>query len=125
MLRVRTCLGKSEIPGAGIGLFAAEDIPRGAVIWQRDEGFDLVIDEADWPPGVPDDFLRFYGFSPAGAGRYVVCLDNARFMNHSRTPNGVGDRETVAARDIKAGEELTEDYRNLCHPEHLATMGFI
>jgi hypothetical protein len=125
MLRVKTYLDKSKTPGAGIGLFAAEDIPEGATIWRLDESFDLVIDQADWPPEVPNDFLRFYGYSPSGAGPYVVCLDNARFMNHSRMPNGIGDKETVAARDISAGEELTEDYRVLCHPSHLATMDFI
>lgn len=39
--------------------------------------------------------------------------DDARFINHSETPNLLCylDDFVVAARDIEAGEELTENYR--------------
>ena len=47
MLRVKTYLATSSIPGAGLGLFAAEDIPAGTVIWRFDEGWDLLRREAN------------------------------------------------------------------------------
>ncbi len=47
---------------------------------------------------------------------YVFCGDDARYFNHSDTPNTRGEEsedgygETYALRDIEAGEELTGDY---------------
>ncbi|PKM07970.1 MAG: hypothetical protein CVV14_06225 [Gammaproteobacteria bacterium HGW-Gammaproteobacteria-4] len=44
--------------------------------------------------------------------RIVVNLDNARYMNHSDTPNLIEvDGCNYTARDIAEGEELTCDYR--------------
>jgi hypothetical protein len=49
---------------------------------------------------------------------YILCSDDARFFNHSDTPNtesrevhGEDEVITVAKRDIQPGEELTDDYR--------------
>ena len=50
--------------------------------------------------------------------QYILCSDDARFFNHSDTPNtesrevaGEDEVITVAKRDIQPGEELTDDYR--------------
>ncbi len=45
----------------------------------------------------------------------MLCGDDARFFNHSDTPNCFDFPDerggtTVAARDIDPGEELTSDY---------------
>ncbi|MCB1496704.1 MAG: SET domain-containing protein, partial [Bauldia sp.] len=55
--------------------------------------------------------LRCYGYQPADAPVFVLCGDNARFMNHSSKPNAddIGDL-TIACRDIAKGEEITCDY---------------
>jgi hypothetical protein len=52
------------------------------------------------------------------SGMYVLCADNARFMNHANDPNTAGVHEPgaidgydIATRKIAAGEELTCDYR--------------
>lgn len=47
--------------------------------------------------------------------KYILCTDDARFINHSKTPNthgyyGKKGDLTIATFDIKKGEELTEDY---------------
>ena len=49
---------------------------------------------------------------------YILCSDDARFFNHSDTPNtesrevdGEDEVITVAKRDMQPGEELTDDYR--------------
>ena len=38
-------------------------------------------------------------------------MDNARYTNHSYIPNTMAKgKKTLAARDIEAGEEITENY---------------
>jgi hypothetical protein len=50
------------------------------------------------------------------SGLYVLCGDDARFLNHSENPNcfdfysGEEQDITVAERDIYLGEELTCNY---------------
>lgn len=112
MFLVPTQLGRSRIHG--IGVFAMVDIPAGAKIWEFTEGVDWKIP--------PDAFARFpepyreqlsHWCFVNGDGVYVLCGDNAKFMNHEEEPNcdDRGDSFTIANRDIAAGEELTCDYR--------------
>lgn len=117
MLMVKTRLGPSPI--AGIGLFAGEDIPAGTVTWRFVPGFDQLFSEqqvASLPEPARSELLN-YTYKHPETGRYVYCLDNARFMNHADDPNtrGVHEEGTiegydVATRDIAMGEELTCDY---------------
>ena len=111
MLCVKTRLGQSEIEG--VGLFAAEPIPRGTVVWRYDPRFDLSLDMRDIPASdtITQEWLMRYGYQPADDPVYIVCGDNARFMNHSPPPNlsSIGDRG-FALRDIAAGEEIVCDY---------------
>jgi SET domain-containing protein len=123
MLLIRTRLGQSALHG--IGLFAVEDIREGTEVWRFTPGFDLDLD-----PGLVNaqqPFLRerllHYGYLDALLNRYILCCDDARFINHSNTPNLRGccrgyfflDRYGVdiAVRDIAAGEEITLNYAAL------------
>jgi len=111
MLCVKTRLGPSPIEG--VGLFAAEPIARGTVVWRYDPRFDLRLDMRDIPSDdlITRQWLMRYGYQPTADPVYVVCGDNARFMNHSETPNCDDvDDETVAIVDIAEGEEITCDY---------------
>jgi SET domain-containing protein len=114
MLVVRTQLKPSAIEG--LGLFALEPIPAGAPVWVETEASVRSYTEAEVagaPPGFVA-FLRRYTYEDVRDGRLVLCLDDARFMNHSDDPNTRNSEDltaTVAARDIAAGEELTCDYR--------------
>jgi uncharacterized protein len=117
MLMVKTCLGPSAIEG--LGLFAGEDIPKGTVTWRFVPGFDQTFspEEIERLPLAARDELSRYTYLHTRTGKYVACLDNARFMNHSDSPNTMGayygpDDEgfDVATRDIAKGEELTCDY---------------
>ena len=58
------------------------------------------------------DHIRHYVYLEEG-GHYVLCGDNAKFMNHAEDPNctDADPQYTVARRAIEAGEELTCDYR--------------
>lgn len=115
MLLVKTVLKYSPIHG--LGCFADQDISRGTIVWRFDQGIDLVFTESELT-GLPDsfrEFLKIYAYSPMQEEkkRFILCIDHARHMNHSDDPNlmETPDGLNVANRDIKAGEELTCDYR--------------
>lgn len=104
----------------GTGLFAAEPIAAGTPTWRFTPGIDLAIhpDALEALPDVGRDWFATYAYLDIRTGLYVLCADDARFMNHSDTPNVAGDYDRepvfgvdVASRDIEAGEELTCDYR--------------
>lgn len=118
MLLVKTKIASS--PLAGIGLFADQFIPKGTYIWRFKKGFDLrfgnnYIDTLQEPS---KSFFLTYAYQNPKTLNYVLCSDNARFFNHSDSPNthcveDPDDEDTadIASRDIQEGEELTVDYR--------------
>jgi SET domain-containing protein len=120
MLFVKTKLSYSAIHG--IGLFADELIKKDSVIWRFTPQLDRVFTEEELQAQNPNDkeFLETYCFKYFG--KYYLCVDDARFMNHSSSPNctdiGVDEIRnndlgyTMALTDIQPGEELTCDYRN-------------
>lgn len=117
MLLVKTYLDKSKIEGAGIGLFAKEFIPAGTVIWNYSKLVDRMYSEEEFnkQEGLAKEFLTTYCFR--FNGMFIFCGDNARFFNHSDTPNCCSEGMqqfhlgvTKTLRDIQAGEELTDDY---------------
>jgi hypothetical protein len=111
MLLVRVALGPSPLHGTGV--FAAEPITAGTVVWRFSPGFDLEMDPAlvYVQPEPCRGRLLHYGYVDARSRRYVLCSDDARFLNHSDAPNLRGELgRDVAVRDIAPGEELTVDY---------------
>jgi SET domain-containing protein len=115
MLRVKTYISQSSIHGTG--LFAAEPIPKGTLVW----GFDPPIDQQFTPADVEKMSPRMKAFLARYAycelGTLVLCGDHARFMNHSPTANCGNDPTrhftTLALRDIAPGEELTDNYETM------------
>ena len=116
MLLVRTKLDKS--PLHGIGVFADEPIKKGTVVWRFHQVVDwrLTKDQiAQLSEACRLQVLR-YCYREKFTGLHVLCGDDARYLNHSWSPNcldledDVGEGITVAARDIAPGEELTCDY---------------
>lgn len=126
MLLVKAAVKPSAI--AGMGLFAGEFIPRGTIVWKYHAGYDFMVapEEAEkLPPIIKERFFN-YSYLDKIVNRYVYCVDDARFFNHSDTPNteSVGESDpslwtTIASRDIAEGEELTCDYREFdASPHH-------
>ncbi len=115
MLLVKTFLAPSKIHG--IGIFAAQRIRAGTVLWRLNPRIDLELTERDLA-GLSDaarEQLEKYTYTDVVRKTLVLCGDDARFFNHDDAPNCLDypDAEggkTVAARDIEAGEELTSDY---------------
>jgi len=105
----------------GLGVFALRCIAKGTVVWSFTPGFDLDLDPKllDEQPAHFRQVLFHYGYIDPRLNRFILCCDDARFMNHSDAPNlridPHADRHgvDVAVRDIEAGEELTIDYASI------------
>ena len=95
----------------GRGLVATRRIPRGTIIWAADE-LDQIISFKRFrklPTGLRH-MIDQYAYLDEGG--FVLCWDNAKYMNHSCEPNclGGGYNFELAVRDIEVGDELTGDY---------------
>lgn len=113
LLQVSTFVRASDIEG--VGVFAAQPIKSGTVIWRFDSQFDLRIPVEKYrsAPRHLRELLERYAYpSPDRPGHLVYETDNGRFMNHSPSPNTDFSRfgEGTATADIAAGDELTCDY---------------
>lgn len=114
MYLVKVRIGRSPIQG--VGVFAAQDIAAGETVSRFIEGFDQTfapaVLEGDEFPEVPREFVDHHTY--LNKGRLYMPGDLDIYTNHSFTPN-VGYRDEdgsfYALRAIKAGEEITNDYR--------------
>jgi len=111
MLLVPSYVAKSNIHG--VGVFAATFIPKDTRVWEFTEGVDMVIPRQGLD-AFPEPFrtwLRMYCYAHE-EGLYILCGDNAKFMNHSPEANCDDSTRvyTTTRRDIAPGEELTCDY---------------
>jgi len=118
VLYVETIVQPSPIHG--LGIFAAHDIMAGTVIWRYDPEFDLTVSRESierLPEPTRRQVLK-YSYRCRVDHRYVIAVDDSRYMNHSADPNIRDDYSVdprgimVALRDIRAGEELTADYHD-------------
>lgn len=126
MLLVKTKLGISSIHG--IGLFAAQFIPKDTVTWEYSPDFDTSYEEVDierMSTSAKEQFLKYAYFDKLLC-RYVLCFDDWRFINHcSQSPNILSTlRRDVAARDIYEGEELVCDYKCIYDDTYFRRRGF-
>jgi SET domain-containing protein len=117
VLLVRTMLRASPIHG--LGLFAAERIPKGSLVWKYSEGFDHQISVSYFNslPSIAKAAITHY--SEFNNGGFYISGDDSRFINHSETPNIktiTNPYESSAVSDIEIGEEILEDYREFGDP---------
>ncbi|MCB1839543.1 MAG: SET domain-containing protein [Rhodospirillales bacterium] len=114
----------------GTGLFAGEDIPKGALVWKYDPSFTRFLTVKQYFSFQPEELqhVQRYSYpiatldeSPPLIG-LLLCADISRFFNHSDAPNigrvddhdgsslNISLQSDYALRDIAYGEELTCDY---------------
>jgi SET domain-containing protein len=102
-------------PEIGWGVFATKPIPKGTVTWVRDE-LDHILSPARVRALGPlyREHLEKYTYRDK-AGNYILCWDQARFMNHSCAPTcrGTDLGFEIAVRDLLPGDEMTDDYAEL------------
>lgn len=96
----------------GVGVVATSFIPKGTITWVQDP-LDRVFTAKHYEGfnSSYKDLLDTYTFRNS-KGQYVLCWDNARFVNHSFNSNCLSSAYDfeIAIRDIHEGEELTDDY---------------
>ena len=96
----------------GYGVVATRFIPKGTITWAIDK-----LDRIFTPDQIKNMALLYQNVIDKytyrnSAGNYVLCWDNARFVNHSSNSNCITTAYEfeLAIRDIHPGEELTDDY---------------
>lgn len=102
----------------GYGVVATDFIPAGTITWVLDK-LDREFSPKDFLSMEPiyQNILDTYTYRNSN-GKYVLCWDNARYVNHSFNSNCLTtayDFE-IAIRDIHPGEQLTDDYGYLNIP---------
>jgi SET domain-containing protein len=115
VIHVKYKLEKSKIHG--IGLFADEDLQPGQLVYTASPALDVDIpmEEFEALDEKGKQEIRQWGFLMEPEDVWHVDFDISRFVSQSFEPNLIQDpnhQETylVAAREIKAGEELTQNY---------------
>ena len=111
MLIVATELKPS--PLGGVGVFAAEFIPAGSVVWERHPCVEpeITLAELEMLPSVAREFVISH--SAFDGEHLLMCCGHAAYVNHSEQPNLIVEpNRDIAARDIQIGEELTENYHD-------------
>lgn len=117
MLLIRTKLDQSPIHR--LGVFAEEFIPAGTKMWQFTPGIDLekTVEELANLPAHVQKWFKHFGYLDHRLNCHILSGDDARFINHSDSPNMAPDfahdrhGAGIALRDIAIGEEITIDYR--------------
>ena len=100
---------ESKIEGRGV--FAARDFKKGEVVLDWSDSPVLTPEQAEKFPEKDKKYFYYDG------DRRVLVTPPARFVNHSCNPNTfVRDFSGIAKRDIKKGEEITEDYSKENNP---------
>ena len=96
----------------GYGVFATAFIPCGTLLWVHD-ALDTVFNQArfDSLPAYYHAMIDHYTFRDCH-GDYILCWDTTRMVNHSCSPTSAGTEFNfeIALRDLKIGDEITNDY---------------
>ena len=104
MLDIKTAVGKSRIQGNG--LFALEDFKSGDIVVAWDTSNVLTDEQYE---RLPDDQRRYVVRYKSG---WLYMVGPGRSINHSCDSNTIPlNGNDVAIRDIRAGDEITSDYR--------------
>lgn len=128
MIHVKYKLDKSN--KHGIGLFADEDLKAGQLIYTASSLLDLNItqEQFDTLSEREKEEFRWWGFFDEHAQRWHVDFDVSKFINHSREGTVTQDKDhddayLITTRDVKKGEELTQNYLEFESEEDLIQRG--
>lgn len=110
---VLTKLAPSDVHG--VGVFALKDIPAETKLHALDfpVRYDLPYEEFDkLDEEVAEYIVNSWPSVTMGAPFFFPYTNIQAFMNHNDNPNYNNLDDTIT-KDIKAGEEIFEDYRNI------------
>ena len=128
MIHIKYTLDRSD--KHGIGLFAGQDIQKGQIIYTVSPLLDMNITEEQFDSldEREKQEILWWGFFDEPFQKWHVDFDVSKFINHSFEATLTQDPEhdeasLVATRDIKAGEELTQNYLEFESEEDLKRRG--
>ncbi len=128
MIHIKYKLDRS--PNHGIGLFAGEDLKKGQLIYTANPLLDVNITQAQFDSlnDKEKEEFRWWGFFDESIQKWHVDFDVSKFINHSYHPTVTQESTRkeaylIATRDIKAGEELTQNYLEFENKEDLEKRG--
>lgn len=110
---VKTKIVPSKIHG--VGVVAIRDIKKGEKLYT-----DVIPHQLDVPyaqikklnKDIRDILLGHFPLIAKGSHFWYPVNHMAAYLNHSDTPN-YDAKKDIALQDIKKGEEITEDYRQI------------
>ena len=96
----------------GYGVFASEDIAEGTIVYVKDS-LELVISPTDYLIHSQEvkKMIDKYSYMDQNGDR-IVSWDFAKYVNHCCNCNTIstGYGFEIAIRDIKKGEQITDEY---------------
>ena len=128
MIHIRYKLDRSA--AHGVGMFADEDIAAGTLVYTPSPLLDvnLTQEQFDSLDEKEQREVRYWGFFDEPSQKWHVDFDVTHFINHADSATvsqdpAFAEAHLVAARDIKAGEELTQNYREFETEDDLKRRG--
>ena len=130
MIHINYKLDRSE--KHGIGLFADQDITKGQLIYTASPLLDVNITQAEFDSLSKEEQkeFRWWGFFDEQSQKWHVDFDVSKFINHSNVAEATVTQDMqkdeaylIATRDIKRGEELTQNYLEFESEEDLKERG--
>jgi len=128
MIHIDYTLDKSD--KHGIGLFSAQDVRKGDIIYTASPLLDVNITQETFDTLSEREQKEFqwWGFFDELSRMWHVDFDVSKFVNHSSDGNITQDDEhkeayLVAKKDIQTGEELTQNYLEFESEEDLQKRG--
>lgn len=96
----------------GYGVFATIDIPEGTIVYVKDS-LELVVSPTDYLMHDEEmkEVIEKYSYIDEKGNR-IVSWDFAKYVNHCCNCNTIstGYGFEIAIRDIKKGEQITDEY---------------
>lgn len=128
MIHVKYKLDRSD--KHGIGLFTDEDLKDGQLVYTASPLLDINITQKQFDSLTDHEKKEFqwWGFFDESSQRWHVDFDVSKFINHSRVGTVTQDKGhkeayLVTTRDVKKGEELTQNYLEFESEEDLKRRG--
>jgi SET domain-containing protein len=128
MIHIDYKLKESDLHG--IGLFTTEPIKKGDLVYTASPLLDLNITQEQFD-GLSEkerQEILWWGFFDEPSQKWHVDFDVSKFINHATQATVTQSTEhdeayLVAARDIEAEEELTQNYLEFESEEDLRRRG--
>ena len=128
MIHIRYKLDRSD--KHGIGLFADEDLHKGQLIYTASPLLDVNITKEQFNTlnDREKKEIQWWGFFIESSQCWHVDFDVSKFINHSREGTVTQDKDhteayLVTTRNIRKGEELTQNYLEFESEEDLKRRG--